>query len=106
MTIYSKKAARRRAIRTLLDAAAYVLPHAVKSGVLPLSDFLAFSILIQAAHKLGYRGPQDEMMNLCQCRLPISHRHRDGSHWCDRCGGYLGKAGTLCSPGRKSTRTW
>jgi len=34
-------------------------------------------------------------MSLCQCRLPIPHRHRDGIHWCDRCGGYLGKAGTL-----------
>jgi len=34
-------------------------------------------------------------MRFCQCKLPISHRHRDGSHWCDRCGGYLGKAASL-----------
>jgi len=57
MTIYSKKAARRRAIRTVLNAAAYLLRGVSKSDDLPLPDFLAYVLLIQTAYKLGYRGP-------------------------------------------------
>jgi len=59
MTIYSKKAERWRAIRTLLDAADYLVGRVAldKAEGLPLPDFLAYVILIQAAQKLGYRGP-------------------------------------------------
>jgi hypothetical protein len=59
MTIYSKKSARRQAIRTLLHAADYLVRRAIvaKTGALGLPDFLACVILIQAAHKLGYHGP-------------------------------------------------
>lgn len=57
MTIYSKKATRRRAIRTLLNAADYLVRRVAKSTDLPLPDFLAYVILIEAAYGLGYRGP-------------------------------------------------
>lgn len=59
MTIYSKKAERRRAIRTLVDAAQYLVRQAKgdRSKDLELPDFLAYVVLIQAAYKLGYRGP-------------------------------------------------
>ena len=57
MTIYSKKAARRRAIRTVLNAAAYLLRDLPKPKELTVPDFLAYVLLIQTAYKLGYRGP-------------------------------------------------
>ena len=57
MTIYSKKAEQRRAIRTLIHASHYLIHRAAKVAGIPLSEFLAYVILIQAAHKLGYRGP-------------------------------------------------
>lgn len=50
------KAQRRLAIRTLLDAAAYLVGRNAKAGSLPLSEFLAYVILIEAAYNLGYRG--------------------------------------------------
>jgi hypothetical protein len=57
MTLHSKKAERRQAIRTLLHASDYLVHRAAKSAILSLADFLAYVILIQAAQKLGYRGP-------------------------------------------------
>lgn len=37
-------------------------------------------------------------MKICECKLPVPHRHPNGEHWCDRCGGYLGTAGKLDGP--------
>ena len=49
--------ARRRAIRTVLNAAAYLLRDLPKPAELTVPDFLAYVPLIQTAYKLGYRGP-------------------------------------------------
>jgi len=34
----------------------------------------------------------------CCCTLAVPHRHPSGEHWCDRCGGYLGKPGNFDGP--------
>jgi len=66
MTIESPKAQKRRAIRTVLHAAQHLIPSKSKAAVLSLPDFLAYVLLIQAAHKLGYKGP---LLNIEKVKL-------------------------------------
>ena len=55
--IHSLKAERERAITSLLHASDYLIHCQAKAVLLSLSEFQAYVILIQAAYKLGYRGP-------------------------------------------------
>jgi hypothetical protein len=43
-------------------------------------------------------GSMARSLQICCCTLPVPHRHPNGEHWCDRCGGYLGKPGNFDGP--------
>jgi hypothetical protein len=32
-------------------------------------------------------------VRICKCKLPVPHRHPNGEHYCDACGGFIGNAG-------------